>query len=189
MATNRVIPPTPEQLSAETTAEETKIAQTELKQKRKRRLIRAVWAGSVAQVIIGIVVVLGILYLAKLVLVTLLVSVLIAFILEPLVSLLQRFRLPRPAAAFIAVVVLLAACWGASYFFYYRAVDFLQQMPKYTQQIRGKIAHFREQTESLQQTTERMMPEETRQAKNVQTVRIQTSPGSGMISQNLGCRD
>ncbi len=186
MATNRVIPPTPEQLSAETTAEETKIAQTELKQKRKRRLIRAVWAGSVAQVIIGIVVVLGILYLAKLVLVTLLVSVLIAFILEPLVSLLQRFRLPRPAAAFIAVVVLLAACWGASYFFYYRAVDFLQQMPKYTQQIRGKIAHFREQTRDLQQTTERMMPEETRQAKNVQTVRIQTSPGSGMISQNLG---
>ena len=165
MATNRIIPPTPEQLSAETTAEETKIAQTALKQKQESRLDRAVWAGSVAQVIIGIVVVLGILYLAKLVLVTLLVSVLIAFTLEPLVSLLQRIRLPRPAAAFIAVVVLLGACWGASYFFYYRAVDFLQQMPKYTQQIRGTVARFREQTRDLQQTTERILPEETRQAK------------------------
>ena len=186
MATNRIIPPTPEQLSAETTAEETKIAQTALKQKKESRLDRAVWAGSVAQVIIGIVVVLGILYLAKLVLVTLLVSVLIAFTLEPLVSLLQRIRLPRPAAAFIAVVVLLGACWGASYFFYYRAVDFLQQMPKYTQQIRGTVARFREQTRDLQQTTERILPEETRQAKNVQTVRIQTSAGSDMLSQNLG---
>jgi predicted PurR-regulated permease PerM len=186
MATNRVIPPTPEQLSAEPTAEETKIAQTALKQKQERRLDRAVWAGSVAQVIIGVVVVLGILYLAKLVLVTLLVSVLIAFTLEPLVNLLQRFRLPRPAAAFIAVVVLIFACWGASYFFYYRAVDFLQQMPKYTQQIRGKLAHFREQTRDLQQTTERILPEETRQAKNVQTVRVQNSAGSDLISQNLG---
>ncbi len=186
MATNRIIPPTPEQLSAKTTAEEAKIAQTALKQKQERRLERAVWAGSVAQVIIGIVVVLGILYLAKLVLVTLLVSVLIAFTLEPLVSLLQRIRLPRPAAAFIAVVVLLGACWGASYFFYYRAVDFLQQMPKYTQQIRGTVARFREQTRDLQQTTERILPEETRQAKNVQTVRIQTSAGSDMLSQNLG---
>lgn len=186
MATNRIIPPTPEQLSAEPTAEETKIAQTALKQKQERRLDRAVWAGSVAQVIIGVVVVLGILYLAKLVLVTLLVSVLIAFTLEPLVNLLQRFRLPRPAAAFIAVVVLIFACWGASYFFYYRAVDFLQQMPKYTQQIRGKLAHFREQTRDLQQTTERILPEETRQAKNVQTVRVQNSAGSDLISQNLG---
>jgi predicted PurR-regulated permease PerM len=186
MATNRIIPPTPEQLAAETTAEEARIAQTDLKQKQERRLGRAVWAGSVFQVIIGVVVVMGILYLAKLVLVTLLVSVLIAFTLEPLVSLLQRLRLPRPAAAFIAVVVLMAACWGASYFFYYRAIDFLQQLPKYTQQIRGTVARFRDQTRDLQQTTERILPEETRQAKNVQTVRIQTSAGSDIISQNLG---
>jgi predicted PurR-regulated permease PerM len=186
MATNRVIPPTPEQLSAETTAEETKIAQTALKQKKENRLDRAIWAGSVAQVIMGVVVVMAILYLAKLVLVTLLVSILIAFTLEPLVSLLQRLRLPRPAAAFIAVVVLLAACWGASYFFYYRAVEFLQQTPKYTQQIRGAVARFRQQTKNLQQTTENILPDENKPSKNVQTVRIQTSAGSDMISQNLG---
>lgn len=186
MATNRVIPPTPEQLSAEPAPEETKIAQTALKQKQERRLARAVWAGSIAQVIMGIAVVLGILYIAKLVLVTLLVSVLIAFTLEPLVNLLQRVRLPRSAAAFIAVVALLVAGWGASYFFYNRAVDFLQQMPKYTQQVRGMLAHFRQQTKNLQQTTENILPEDTKPAKNVQTVRVQNSGNSDFISQNLG---
>jgi predicted PurR-regulated permease PerM len=59
-------------------------------------------------------------------------------------------------------------------------------MPKYTDQIRGKIAHFREQTRDLQQTTEKMLPEEAKPAKNVQTVRVQNNPGSDMISQNLG---
>jgi predicted PurR-regulated permease PerM len=186
MATNRVIPPSPEQLSVETTPEETQIAQTALKQKEERRIDRAVWAGSVSQVIIGVVVFLGILYLAKLVLVTLLVSVLIAFTLEPLVNLLERIHLPRSVGAFIAVLALLVAAWGASYFFYYRAIDFLQQTPKYTQQIRGMVAHFRQQTKSLQQTTENILPDDNKPSKNVQTVRIQKSGNSDMISQNLG---
>src|SRR6266849_1202122 len=186
MATNRVIPPSRDQLSAETTAEETKNAQVALKQKQERRLNRAVWAGSVAQVIKGVVVVFGILYLAKLVLVTLLVSILIAFMLAPVVNLLERVRLPRSASAFIAVIALMAALWGASYFFYYRAVDFLQAMPKYSQKIRGMVAHFREQTIDLQQTTEKILPEEAKPAKNVPTVRVQNSGKADMISQNLG---
>jgi predicted PurR-regulated permease PerM len=186
MATDRVIPPTPEQLSVESTPEETKIAQTAIQQKQERRLDRAVWAGSVSQVIIGIVVFLGILYLAKLVLVTLLVSILIAFTLEPLVNLLERIRLPRSAGAFIAVFALLVAGWGASYFFYYRAIDFLQQTPKYTQQIRGMVAHFRQQTKTLQQTTENILPDDNKPSKNVQTVRVQNNGQSDMISQNLG---
>jgi predicted PurR-regulated permease PerM len=186
MATNRVIPPTLEQLSAKATAEETEKAQVALKQKLERRLTRAVWAGSVAQVIIGVVVVFGILYLAKPVLVTLMVSILIAFMLEPVVRLLERVRLPRSAGAFIAVLVLLAACWAGSYFFYYRAIDFLQEMPKYTEKIRGMVAHFRQETKNLQQTTENILPQEAKPARNVQTVRVQNNAGSDMISQHLG---
>jgi predicted PurR-regulated permease PerM len=117
MATNRVIPPSEEQLAAETTAEEARTAQAALKQKQEAKLRRVVWAGSVALIIMGVVVVLAIFYFAKLVLVTLLVSILIAFMLEPLVNLLQRVRLPRSAGAFVAVLVMVVACWGASYCF------------------------------------------------------------------------
>jgi predicted PurR-regulated permease PerM len=186
MATNRVIPPSPEQLSAESTAEDAKAAQAAIKQKQQARLNRVMWAGSVAQVILGVAVVLAVFYIAKLVLVTLLVSVLIAFMLEPLVTLLQRVRVPRSAGAFVAVVVLLAASWGASYFFYYRAVDFLQELPRYTEKLRGVVARFRQETNNLKQTTEKILPQEARQGKNVQTVRVQNSGGSDVITQNLG---
>jgi predicted PurR-regulated permease PerM len=186
MATNRVIPPSEEQLAAEPTAEEARTAQTALKQKQEEKLRRVVWAGSVALIIMGVMVVLAIFYFAKLVLVTLLVSILIAFMLEPLVNLLQRLRLPRPAGAFVAVLVLVVACWGASYFFYYRAVDFLQELPRYTQRIRGTVARFRQETKTLKQTTENMLPEEAKTAKNVPTVKVQNSGNSGLVSQNIG---
>ena len=117
MATNRVIPPSEEQLAAETTAEEARTAQTALKQKQEEKLTRVVWAGSVALIIIGVVVMPAIFYFAKLVLVTLLVSILIAFMLEPLVNLLQRVRLPRSAAAFMAVLVLGGCLLGCKLLF------------------------------------------------------------------------
>ena len=84
--------------------------------------------------------VLTICYLAKLVLITLLVSILVAFMLEPVVSFLQRFRLPRPAGALVAVLLLGAGCWGASYFFYNRAISFTHELPRYSQKIRGMIS-------------------------------------------------
>jgi predicted PurR-regulated permease PerM len=186
MATNRVIPPSEEQLAAETTAEEARTAQAALKQKQEAKLRRVVWAGSVALIIMGVVVVLAIFYFAKLVLVTLLVSILIAFMLEPLVNLLQRVRLPRSAGAFVAVLVMVVACWGASYFFYYRAVDFLQELPKYTQRIRGTVARFRQETKTLKQTTENILPEEAKNARNVPTVKVQNSGNSDLFSQNIG---
>src|SRR6478735_11815623 len=134
MASNRVIPPGPEQLMPEE-APDSQLAEKELEQRNQRKLNTVLHAGAVAQIIVGATVILAICFIAKLVLVTLLVSILLAFMLEPLVNLLERVRLPRSAGAFVAVLVLVVACWGASYFFYYRAVDFLQQLPRYTQRI------------------------------------------------------
>ena len=52
-------------------------------------------AGSVAQIIVAVIAVIGLIYLLKLVLVTTLASLLLAFILEPLVGGLARMRIPR----------------------------------------------------------------------------------------------
>src|SRR5690242_1521911 len=105
MATNRIMPP-PEQPSPQLVREDSAAAERELQQVSERRFRNTMRAGALAEVVIGIIAVLAICYLAKIVLVTLLVSVLIAFTLEPLVGLLQRWRMPRSAAAFVAVLLL-----------------------------------------------------------------------------------
>jgi hypothetical protein len=60
-------------------------------------------AGSVAQIVIAVIAVIGLIYLLKLVMVTALFSILLAFVLEPLVGQVCRIRIPRAAAALLAV--------------------------------------------------------------------------------------
>src|SRR5689334_12137781 len=74
------------------------------------------------QTVIAVAVVLTICYFAKLVIVVLLVSILFAFILAPLVGLFERFRVPRPLGAFLALLILLGVIYGALYFGYSKAV-------------------------------------------------------------------
>ena len=54
-------------------------------------------AGSAAQIVIAVVAVLGLIYFLKLVMVTTLSAVLVAFIVEPVVGGLVRLRIPRPS--------------------------------------------------------------------------------------------
>src|SRR5580692_5976109 len=52
-------------------------------------------AGSVAQIVVAAIAVIGLIYLLKIVLVTVLSAMLLAFAMEPLVKQLQRIRVPR----------------------------------------------------------------------------------------------
>jgi hypothetical protein len=61
-------------------------------------------AGSVAQIVVAIIAIVGFLYLLKFVMVTILLALLLAFILEPLAHQLTRISLPRPAAALIRLL-------------------------------------------------------------------------------------
>jgi hypothetical protein len=72
----------------------------------------SVKAGSVAQVVVAAIAVLGLIYLLKLVLVTTLSAALLAFILEPLVGRLTRIGIPRAIAALAAVVLMVTVAAG-----------------------------------------------------------------------------
>jgi predicted PurR-regulated permease PerM len=128
---------------------------------------------------------LAICYVGKLVLITLMVSVLLAFLLEPLVSLLERIRIPRPAGAFVAVLLLLAAIYGGSYFLYGRAVSFARELPKYSDKIRGLLAHVRQQTSELEKTTQQVLPPE-KGGKKPMPVTVENSGAPGLVTQNIG---
>jgi predicted PurR-regulated permease PerM len=182
MATNRIIPPTPEQLSPEE-APDGRLVEKELDKKGERKLNTALRAGAVAQIIVGTVVVLAVCYVAKLVLITLMVSVLLAFVLEPVVSLLQKIRVPRAAGAFLAVLLMLAATYGASYFMYARAVSFAHELPQYAQRIRDLVAHVRERTSELEKTTQQVLPQE-KGGKKATPVTVENQ--GGPVAANLG---
>jgi predicted PurR-regulated permease PerM len=185
MASNRIIPPV-EQPSPQLVSKDAAAVQIELAQKQDRKFRNTLRAGAVAEVIMGIGTVLVICYVAKLVLVTLLVSVLIAFTLEPIVTLLERLRLPRSAGAFVAVLLLCGLFWAGSYFFYNRAVSFAHELPQYSQNIRAKLARITKQTEDLRQTTEKILPSETQKSRNAVPVKVESSGGPDFLTKGLG---
>jgi len=110
-------------------------------------------AGSVAQIVVAAIAVLGLIYLLKLVLITTLTSLLLAFILEPLVSQLRRSGLPRAAGALVAVVLMVALAGSLTFFFYNRAVDFAAVLPKYSGKIRDTLSTFRSQSKKIEEGT------------------------------------
>jgi predicted PurR-regulated permease PerM len=99
---------------------------------------------------IGIATIIGLCYWAELVLAVMMASVLLAFILAPLVELLMRFYLPRGLSAAIAVLLLLTLVAGITYFSYNQASLFLQDLPKYADRIRAEMMGIRKQAETLE---------------------------------------
>ena len=106
-----------------------------------------------AQIIVAIGVVLALCYIAKPVLIVLLASILLAFMLAPIVDGLQRVGVPRALGAVVALLVLSAILYGTSFFFYNRAIAFVHELPKYTERIRVEVDKLQEQAHRMQGTT------------------------------------
>ena len=80
---------------------------------------------------------LTLMYVAKSVLVLILISVLLAFMLAPIVELCQRLRLPRSVGAMFAVLLMCGALYGVFYVSYNQADQFITALPKYSGNIRS----------------------------------------------------
>jgi len=104
------------------------------------------WAANV----VGIGGILALCYFGESVLAVVLISILVAFVLAPVVDFLTFFRLPRGLAAFVAILLLLAALVGVVYFSYNQATVLLHDLPKYTTKVRDEVGRFRKQAENLQ---------------------------------------
>jgi predicted PurR-regulated permease PerM len=113
---------------------------------------------AVTQVVIATAAAIGLIYL-QMVLVTLLISMLLAFALDPIVVLLARIRVPRPAGAAVALLlVLLSLALGTCIFFYNRAIDFADELPKYSTAIREHLRQLQDEAEKLEANTGTIMP-------------------------------
>ena len=143
-------------------------------------------AGSVAQIVVAVVAVVGLIYVLKIVFVTTLTAMLLAFVLEPLVNQFCRIHIPRSVGALFAVLLMMALAGGLTHFFYSRAVDFATELPKYSGKIHSEVAAFRAQTRKIEDST-RSVISSPRLEKQPVPVEIQESPGlSRVISTGSG---
>ena len=126
--------------------------------------------------------ILSLIYVAKLILVVILISILLSFVLAPLVDLMARFQVPRGVGALISVFLLVIALSLVTYASYSRALSFMQDVPKYKAQIQALGAKIREQAEEIQQTTETVLPSSASD-KNTVTVK-QSSSWTDLVSRN-----
>jgi len=147
-----------EEAQVETAAVETHVPPRQITQPR-RKIPRRHWAMDV----IGIAGILALCYYGEAVLAVVLISVLLAFILAPLVDFLTLMHLPRGLAAFVAIMLLLAVIFGAFYYSYNQATVLLQNLPKYSSKLSAELMRFRKQAESF----EVLAPEQEKGVVNV----------------------
>ncbi len=137
----------------------------------RRRMLRT---QTICLFILAVAAVLTLAYVAKLVLVVLFVSILFAFMLAPIVDFLIRLRLPRPVAALMAMLLVASALYGITFFSYSKAVDFWQDFPKYSRNIRELGAKFQRRAEALRKTTENVLPPTPEERRTVFVRQSQT---------------
>ena len=130
---------------------------------------------TIAQVVLAVAAAIGLIYLLKLVMVTILCSLLLAFALDPLVVLLARIHVPRSLGSAIALFLLLALFAGLTLFFYSRATDFLDQLPQYSGTIRNGLRKLETQADKIESSTRSMIPDDRN--KKALPVQVQEAPG------------
>jgi len=77
----------------------------------------------------------ALLYFGRLFIVTLLLSIFIAFILEPVVNLFMRLRLPRGFASFLVCSLALVVLYSGALLSYSQAAGIWEELPAYSQRI------------------------------------------------------
>ena len=142
-------------------------------QEEADELHRQMRASSSATMVLAVLAVLAVFSFAKLPIIVLLISILLAFILAPLADLFQRIRLPRSLAALIAVLLFVAVLYGIGQVSYNKAVSFSHDLPKYSGRIRSVIGSLRRQAQQIQKTTSSVLPEEEKQAANAPKFTVQ----------------
>ena len=156
------------------TAEDVEILQASIK------------AGTIAQIVVAVIAIIGLIYLLKLVLVTILASMLIAYVLEPPVSWLTRIKIPRSVGALIVVVLALAVAAGLTYFSYNRALDFAEQLPHYSAALRESVGKVQAQVDEIANRAAAVV-EPKREKRQPIPVKIQEPQGvTRLISENGG---
>lgn len=135
---------------------------------------RRSWALSV----LGVGAILAFCYFAEEPLAVTLVSMLFAFVLDPLADVLTRLRMPRAFAAGTAVVLTCAALTAIGYLGINKASGLLEELPKHTVEIRQDFAKLTRKADKIA---------ELNPAQDKGTVKVQqTTSWADLLSRGFG---
>jgi predicted PurR-regulated permease PerM len=135
----------------------------------------SVQVSAIAQFVIAIAATVGLIYLLKLVWITVLISALVAFALDPVVVLFARIQIPRPAGAAIALLLLLCLSLALALFFYNRAVDFVEELPRFSAEIREDVQKLQSQADKFESSTRSLLPPD--KGRKPIPVQVEQAPG------------
>lgn len=108
--------------------------------------------------VVSFAVVIGLLYVGKLFFVTLLSALVIAFILEPVVQLFMRFRLPRGPASFFACALAIGALYFVSLGAYLQIAVLIEDLPTYSQRLNELGASAMARVENIEKQLNELLP-------------------------------
>lgn len=105
---------------------------------REREYVRLVGSTFSLRVIAAAIILLFC-YYAQGVVITLLLSILLAYCLDPIVDLLERARIPRTIGSLISVFLLVALLSGLGYTLWTRTAQFASNWPRYSEVLRKAV--------------------------------------------------
>jgi predicted PurR-regulated permease PerM len=117
----------------------------------------------------------ALLYVASSIVLTLLLAVLMAYFLDPIVGLLDRFRIPRAIGAILVLTAAMALVAGAGYFLIQRADDFASDWPRYSLVLRNTAAAVDRKVASFEKGVAEITPQPEGGARARPAVRIEES--------------
>lgn len=130
----------------------------------------------VAGPVIALGVIVAILYFGRVFFITSLAAVVIAFILEPFVSLLMRARFPRSLASFVVCTLALLFIYLMAVGAYSQIAGLIEDLPKYSQKISELISAVQQKVEAMErQTYQLIVPARQRQQEQAR----QQQPSAG----------
>ena len=113
-------------------------------------------ARTIFQGILCGIAVLAFLYIAQDIVVPVVLALVLKLLFQPLVSLLERFHVPRVAGALIALAVLLSVFIGLGTLLSSPAAQWVSQLPQTWPQLQQKFAFIRDPVEHVQRTLDQM---------------------------------
>jgi predicted PurR-regulated permease PerM len=106
--------------------------------------------------ILCLIAVLACLYVAQDIVVPVVLALVLKLLLQPLVGLLERLHMPRPAGALLALAVLLSVFVGLGMLLSSPAAQWVSQLPQTWPQLQQQFAFIRDPVEHVQRTFDQM---------------------------------
>jgi predicted PurR-regulated permease PerM len=126
--------------------------------------------GNRATTVLAFAAAIALLYFGRVFLITIVVAIIIAFLLDPLVTLLVKLRLPRPVSSFVVCSVTLLTLYLMGLALYTEFVTLADELPAYSQRINDLVDNVATQVDQAEKRTyEVVVPKRFQDQPSTQT--------------------